>query len=302
MSASEVQNPAPTWAERAPSDYSGREPARWPGWRGLIGWDVFLNNLAAGLFVVTVAGWWLAPTAMRAVVPQALAVTLLVLGADLVVLVADLGDPRRFLHMLRVVKPGSPMSVGVWSLTTFSMLLTAVAAGAWLPWPVAQAGAKVAALLGLVPAFGVLVYKGVLFSCTSQPGLRDARWLSAHLAVSGLVLGAAALTLVAAVVASPALAPLRPVLAVLLVLAALTLFALHRDVAPRARERYSRGVRRALFWAAGIGGLAAPLALLVGTSGRGAASLAAALALAGGLVLRHALVRLAEPAVNETPA
>jgi hypothetical protein len=148
----------------------------------------------------------------------------------------------------------------------------------------------------------VLIYKGVLFSCTSQPGLRDARWLSAHLAVSGLMLGAAALTLVATGLDSPASGPLRPVLAVLLVLAALTLLALHRDVAPRARERYSSGTRRALFWAAGIGGLAAPLALLICTSGRGTASLAAALALAGGLLLRHALVRLAEPAVRGTPA
>src|SRR5579884_3668021 len=35
-------------------------------------------------------------------------------------LVADLGRPRRFLHMLRVFKWQSPMSVGAWTLALFS--------------------------------------------------------------------------------------------------------------------------------------------------------------------------------------
>src|ERR1700740_3251814 len=35
-------------------------------------------------------------------------------------LIADLGRPERFLAMLRVFKPQSPMSVGVWTLLGFS--------------------------------------------------------------------------------------------------------------------------------------------------------------------------------------
>ncbi len=35
-------------------------------------------------------------------------------------LIADLGKPSRFLNMLRVFKPQSPMSVGVWTLVGFS--------------------------------------------------------------------------------------------------------------------------------------------------------------------------------------
>ncbi|MBA3915312.1 MAG: polysulfide reductase NrfD, partial [Acidobacteriales bacterium] len=35
-------------------------------------------------------------------------------------LIADLGKPQRFLAMLRVFKPQSPMSVGVWTLMGFS--------------------------------------------------------------------------------------------------------------------------------------------------------------------------------------
>src|SRR3954462_11355692 len=35
-------------------------------------------------------------------------------------LISDLGRPERFLNMLRVFKPQSPMSVGVWTLLGFS--------------------------------------------------------------------------------------------------------------------------------------------------------------------------------------
>jgi Polysulphide reductase, NrfD len=37
-------------------------------------------------------------------------------------LIHDLGRPRRFLHMLRVIKPTSPLSVGSWILTPFGTL------------------------------------------------------------------------------------------------------------------------------------------------------------------------------------
>ena len=40
-------------------------------------------------------------------------------GLSTVLLVADLGRPSRFLNMLRVIKPQSPMSVGSWVLTGF---------------------------------------------------------------------------------------------------------------------------------------------------------------------------------------
>ena len=54
-------------------------------------------------------------------------VALVFLAADLVLLVVDLGDPWRFHHMLRMFKPGSPMSLGVWSLTVYSLPLTIAA-------------------------------------------------------------------------------------------------------------------------------------------------------------------------------
>lgn len=290
---------APSWVDGAPSDYAGREPARWPGWRGLIGWDVFLNNLAAGLAVVAVAGAWLAPVSLAPLFAPLLLLALVVLATDLALLVVDLGDATRFLHMLRVAKPQSPMSVGVWSLSALAALLMLAFVASFA----SAALAKAIGLAALAPACGVLVYKGVLFSCTSQPGLRDARWLSAHLASSGLALGAAAATWVAASLADArALAALRPVLALLVVVSAATLVPLWGNVRARARERYLDGVRGVLVAFVAGAGFAVPLVLLAVSPHAAAAFLAAVLVLVSGLVLRHAVVRLAEPVAPSHPS
>ena len=42
------------------------------------------------------------------------------ISLSLVALVHDLGRPARFLNMLRVFKPTSPMSVGVWILSAYA--------------------------------------------------------------------------------------------------------------------------------------------------------------------------------------
>jgi formate-dependent nitrite reductase membrane component NrfD len=48
--------------------------------------------------------------------------------ASVVLLIDDLGRPERFLHMLRVFKPTSPLSVGSYILSPFSALASAAAA------------------------------------------------------------------------------------------------------------------------------------------------------------------------------
>ena len=50
------------------------------------------------------------------------------IGLSAVALVADLGRPERFLNMLRVVKPTSPMSVGSWLISAFGGASAAAAA------------------------------------------------------------------------------------------------------------------------------------------------------------------------------
>ena len=42
-------------------------------------------------------------------------------------LIHDLGRPIRFLYMMRVFRPSSPMNVGAWVLGTFAPMTTASA-------------------------------------------------------------------------------------------------------------------------------------------------------------------------------
>jgi formate-dependent nitrite reductase membrane component NrfD len=68
--------------------------------------------------------------------------------ASVVLLIDDLGRPERFLHMLRVFKPTSPLSVGSYILSPFSTF-TSAAAGLRLLGlrPVANAATKVVPFL-----------------------------------------------------------------------------------------------------------------------------------------------------------
>lgn len=82
-------------------------------------------------------------------------------------LIHDLGRPERFLYMLRVMKPTSPLSVGSWLLATFGTLAGAAATSeltGLLPGParLAKAGAAV-----LGPA--VMTYPAVLVADTAVP-------------------------------------------------------------------------------------------------------------------------------------
>jgi formate-dependent nitrite reductase membrane component NrfD len=86
-------------------------------------------------------------------------------------LVHDLGRPARFLHMLRVFKVSSPMSVGSWLLGAY-VPATGVAAASAVTGRVPRLGAAAtvgAALLG--PA--VAAYTGALISDTAVPAWHD---------------------------------------------------------------------------------------------------------------------------------
>src|SRR5881394_852517 len=97
-----------------------------PDWHGLVAWDLLFNNLTTGLFLVAALGDLAAPEVFAPVARVAYPVALILLLTDLVCLVLDLGDPLRFHHMLRVFKPSSPMSLGTWCLTIYSIPLTAI--------------------------------------------------------------------------------------------------------------------------------------------------------------------------------
>jgi Ni/Fe-hydrogenase subunit HybB-like protein len=214
-----------------------------PSWEGMIAWDVLLNGMATGLFMAAAVSELAAPAVFSSVAKVAYPVALVLLLVDLVLLVFDLGDPLRFHHMLRVFKPGSPMSVGTWCLTIFSLPLTAAAALSVLAemgWDFEWARI-LAVVVGLLPGFGAAAYKGVLLSTNAQPGWKDARWLGGYFTNSALLIGCAELLVLSALMGqTQATAILRVAFIILLVLNVIPLGLLFRNLQPTHVRLYTR--------------------------------------------------------------
>lgn len=119
-------------------------------------------------------------------------------GASGVLLIMDLGRPERFLNMLRIAKLKSPMSVGVYALSTFSAMAGFAALDqlqrdghigsdpfAWIPRRLRVA------TLGVSAAF-MACYTGVLVSATAIPvWYTGRRHIPAIFVLSGATTGAA---------------------------------------------------------------------------------------------------------------
>jgi formate-dependent nitrite reductase membrane component NrfD len=107
-------------------------------------------------------------------------------------LISDLGRPERFFNMLRVFKPQSPMSVGVWTLMGFSAAASATAFadfmahryGPSLPVQILENAGTLASVLFGLPFSN---YTGVLIGATSIPAWnQNAGDLPLHFGASGL--------------------------------------------------------------------------------------------------------------------
>ena len=107
-------------------------------------------------------------------------------------LIADLGRPARFLNMLRVFKWRSPMSLGAWILTGFSLCVTAALfANEFLIHgyanPLIVAARWIGEASGAVTGLLLAAYTGVLIGATAVPvWSQNRRFLPAHFLNSGL--------------------------------------------------------------------------------------------------------------------
>jgi formate-dependent nitrite reductase membrane component NrfD len=113
---------------------------------------------------------------------------------SLVALVHDLGRPARFLHMLRVFKPTSPMSVGVWILFGYAPAATLAALGELVPrGRLGRAGRLARALGGPGTAGAALLgpavasYTAALLANTATPA-----WHEGHREMPFVFVGSAA--------------------------------------------------------------------------------------------------------------
>jgi formate-dependent nitrite reductase membrane component NrfD len=100
-------------------------------------------------------------------------------------LIADLGRPERFLNMMRVFKPQSPMSVGAWILAAFGTLSAATALADLLRFPRI---ANVAGVASAATGLGMATYTGVLLGATAIPAWAE------HVSLLPFHFGASALS------------------------------------------------------------------------------------------------------------
>lgn len=150
--------------------YYGRPILKAPEWTWEVPWYFFAGGLAGASSVLSLA----AKLAGR---PALARRTRMVAAAGAAIspalLISDLGRPKRFLHMLRVFKPTSAMSVGSWVLASYSGAASAAAALDALGWWPRLRGLLDAAAgaLGLPMA----TYTAVLVADSSIPAWHEAR-------------------------------------------------------------------------------------------------------------------------------
>lgn len=190
--------------------YHGLPVLKAPVWTWEVPVYFFVGGLAGMAAVLGLAAALTAPGPALAVAGERAAFirTALVLAAggglaSALLLVMDLGRPRRFLNMLRVFKWRSPMSVGAWILAAFGAATT----GGLLLFHLAQTAAgepaawSRALFLLCILSAGALgavlaTYTGVLVAATAVPAwYLHRRLLPLHFGAVALGSAAAALEL-----------------------------------------------------------------------------------------------------------
>jgi len=266
------------------SSYYGRPVLKEPTWTWEIPTYFFTGGLAGASAVLS--------SAARVSGNETLARRALYIGAlaDLVspvLLISDLGRPERFHHMLRVVKPTSPMNLGSWVLLVSGGASTTAALLQLLDKlrPVRIAASIAAALAGPPLA----TYTGVLVADTAIPvwheGRHELPWIFGASAAASA--GAAASIFTPTRDAGPA----RRV-AVAGVLAEGALMQAMELRLGKVGEVYHQGAAGKLSWAAkGLSVAGAALLAKRGRQSRTSAVVGGAMVCAGELCLRWAVFK-----------
>jgi formate-dependent nitrite reductase membrane component NrfD len=231
------------------------------------------------------------------------------LGAVLpapLLLIADLGRPGRFLNMLRIFKPRSPMNLGAWCLSAFSVTGAGAVGADLLGWrqTARGLGAAEAALGSYLGS-----YTGVLLATTAVPVWARSRiFLGPIFVATATATGAAATRLTLAAAGQDADHPSHVALGRIeagAILAELTLSTVNERRLGRAGEAISHGTAAVLFRAAQalvVTGLVLPRIGRRRGDRLAAQNAASVLYLAGGLAFRLAWIRAGRASVSDDEA
>jgi formate-dependent nitrite reductase membrane component NrfD len=264
--------------------YYGRPIVKPPAWTDLIPTYFFAGGLAG-----TAATLALAERTAR---NDRLARTM-ILGAaagcavSAYCLIADLKKPERFINMLRVVKPTSPMSVGVYIFSAFSGSVF-IAAGSEVTGIARPVGRFFEALAGLIGPV-MSVYTSVLVGDTVMPAWHLPRKTLPSLFAATSASGAGAWGMLFASTRVNGSARRLAVVGGTGMIAALQ--ALHSEIGPKQAEAYTTGEAGALAHSARIMNIGGIVCATLAKDSNALSKIAGLLLLAGGLAERFAVYR-----------
>ena len=170
--------------------YYGVPLLKEPQWKPEVPIYFFVGGAAGAAAVIANAASWLSHD--RELVRSARWMAASGGALSSALLIKDLGMPSRFLNMLRVFKPQSPMSMGAWTLSAFSSFSAAAAfanllrdkLGSSIPIRVVE---NAAGFLASATGLAMASYTGVLIGATVIPVWNEnVGTLPQHFAASGL--------------------------------------------------------------------------------------------------------------------
>ena len=188
-----------------------------PDWGMLIVVYFFLGGIAAGAYAVAAMAELFGDGDDQRGLHAAYLLAFPLIGVCGLLLIADLGRPERFWHMMiksntgwPMLKWWSPMSAGSWGLSAFGFFafvsfVQVIAENPRFPWPALGqlSGRLRGGLIGSLFAGGGLFsalflgsYTGALLGATNQPIWSNTTWTGALFLTSALSTGIAAVVLV----------------------------------------------------------------------------------------------------------
>jgi polysulfide reductase chain C len=275
-----------------------------PQWEWYIVWYFFLGGIAGGAYALGTLLRLRGDARDAEVSRLAFLIALPALAICPILLTLDLGRPLRFLHML--IDPStwtlnfkywSPMSVGAWVLTIFSVFAFVSSLDALGRTRILQGGfGRLFMIVGTFFGLFLAGYTGVLLSVSNQPIWSDTWALGGLFLASGLSVSAAAIELLARLQPDTAGAGAKLFRAdryfIILELALLVLFFVSLG-AVGARFLEPRWM---VLWGVVFAGTVLPLLIRIGASAHRHAVgiVAAVLVLVGGLALRIVVIFAAQ--------
>jgi formate-dependent nitrite reductase membrane component NrfD len=171
---------APVVPDATFTSYYGRPVVKASPWQDDIPAYLFLGGLAAGSSLLGAGADLTDRVSLRRTgrIGALIAITL-----SFVALVHDLGKPSRFVNMLRVAKPTSPMSMGTWLLTAYGPAAGLAGMSELAPFlPLPKWAFRLLRMLGRPAGLaaaalgpGIASYTAVLLADTATPTWNAAR-------------------------------------------------------------------------------------------------------------------------------